>query len=119
MILIKNSERTIKAFENSWLMLVGFRKVISPYRLKSAHFISISAVTAQGIVFRETYSIMGFNDPSYFQPVFIVNPNIVLPDQLGANGIARISYPINCSIELSGSVELFEFDVVLVTDEGL
>jgi len=86
--------------------------------LQNGLYITIQAVTSQGVVFRQPYSIFGFNDPSYFQPVFIVNPNIVLPDQLRANGIGRISYPINCSIELSGSVDRFEFDVMLVTDEG-
>lgn len=81
-------------------------------------YITIHAVTAQGVVFRQPYSIFAFNDPSYYQPVFLVNPNIVLPDQLRANGIGKISYPIKCSIELSGSVEDFEFDIMLVTDEG-
>jgi Fic family protein len=81
-------------------------------------FITIHAATAQGTVFRQPYSISGFNDPSYFQPVFIVNPNIVLPDLLRTNGISKINYPIKCSVELSGSVDKFEFDVMLVIDEG-
>ncbi len=81
-------------------------------------YITIQAITAQGVVFRQPYSIFAFNDPSYFQPVFIVNPNIVLPDKLQANGIGRISYPIKCSIELSGSVDKFDFDIMLVTNEG-
>jgi Fic family protein len=81
-------------------------------------FITIHAITAQGTLFRQPYSIFGFNDPSYFQPVFIVNPNIVLPDQLRASGISKINYPIKCNVELSGSVGRFEFDVMLVIDEG-
>jgi hypothetical protein len=51
----------------------------------------------------------------------IVNPNIVLLDQLGSiggNGMFKIDYPVKCSIELSGSVERFDFDVMLVTDQG-
>jgi Fic family protein len=82
-------------------------------------YITVKAVTSQGIVYRQPYSIFGFNDPSYFQPAFIVNPNIVLPDRLKTNNsIYKMSYPIKCSIELSGSVEKFDFDVMLVTDEG-
>lgn len=81
-------------------------------------YITIHAVTAQGLTVSQPYSIFAFNDPSYFQPVFLVNPNIVLPEQLRANGLGKISYPIQCRIELSGSVENFEFDVMLVTDEG-
>lgn len=81
-------------------------------------FITVQAVTSKGVVFRQPYSIFGYNDPSYFQPVFIVNPNIVLPDQLKTNGIYKIDYPIKCNIELSGSVDKFDFDVMLVTDES-
>jgi predicted transcriptional regulator len=82
-------------------------------------YITVHAVTSQGIVYRQPYSIFGYNDPSYFQPVFIVNPNIVLPDQLkDNNGIYKMSFPIKCQIELSGGVEIFDFDVMLVTDES-
>jgi hypothetical protein len=81
-------------------------------------YFTIQMVTAQGVVFRQPYSIAGFNDPTYYQPVFIINPNIVLPDQLQPNGIGKMNYPIKCTIELSGSVERFDFDVMLVIDEG-
>jgi len=80
--------------------------------------LTIEAVTAQDIVYRQLYSVASYNDPTYFQPVFIVNPNIVLPDVLKKSGIQKISYPIKCSIELTGSVAQFNFDVMLVTDEG-
>jgi hypothetical protein len=70
------------------------------------------------VAFSQPYSIFGFNDPTYYQPVFIVNPNIVIPDQLSGNGVFKIDYPIKCRIELSGSVDLFDFDVMLVTDQG-
>lgn len=81
-------------------------------------YITIHAVTSKGVVFRQPYSVFGYNDPSYFQPVFIVNPNIVLPGSLGSSGVFKIDYPVRCQIELSGSVEKFDFDVMLVTDEG-
>ena len=81
-------------------------------------FITIQAVTSKGVVFRQPYSIFGYNSPSYFQPVFIVEPNIAMPDQLRSNGAFKIDYPIRCQIELSGSVDEFDFDVMLVTDEG-
>lgn len=81
-------------------------------------YFTIHAVTNKGIVIRQPYSIFGFNNPSYFQPVLIVEPNIVLPDQLRSNGALRIDYPIRCTIELSGSIDQFDFDVMLVTDEG-
>jgi hypothetical protein len=81
-------------------------------------YITVQAVTSQGVVLSQPYSIFAFNNPYYFQPVFIVNPNIVLPDQLRTISVGKLSYPIKCSIELSGSVEMFDFDIMLVTDEG-
>ncbi len=84
-------------------------------------YIIVRAVTSKGMIFSQPYSISGFNNPTYYQPVFIVNPNIVLFDQLGSVGsksMFKIDYPIKCSIELSGSVERFDFDVMLITDQG-
>lgn len=81
-------------------------------------FLTIQAVTSKGLVYRQSYSIFGYNRPSYFQPVLLVEPNIVLPDQLRSNGALRIDYPIRCTIELSGSVDQFDFDIMLITDEG-
>ena len=84
-------------------------------------YIIVHAVTSKGVKFSQPYSIAGFNDPNYYQPVFIVNPNIVLLDQIGSigsNSKFKIDYPIKCSIELSGSVERFDFDVMLITDQG-
>lgn len=81
-------------------------------------YFTVHALTSKGVVFKQQYSIPGFNDPNYFQPVFIVNPNIVIPEHLGANGVFKIDFPIKCRIELSGSIDDFDFDVMLVTDEG-
>lgn len=85
---------------------------------KNGLYLIIQAVTSKGVVIRQSYSIAGYNDPSYFQPVFLVEPNIVLPDQLRSGGAFRIDYPIRCQIELAGSVDQFDFDIMLVTDEG-
>lgn len=81
-------------------------------------YIMVQATTSTGMVFRHPYVLSSFNDPSYFQPVFIVNPNIILPDQMRVGGIQKLDYPIHCTVELSGSVEIFDFDVMLVTDEA-
>jgi hypothetical protein len=69
-------------------------------------------------VLRQLYSIASFNDLTHFQPVFVVKPNIILPDVLKTSEIQKISYPVRCSIELIGSVDRFDFDAMLVTDEG-
>lgn len=80
--------------------------------------LTIKAVTNKGIVITQSYSIFGFNNPHYFQPVLLVEPNIVLPDQLRSNGALKIDYPIRGTIQLLGAVDQFDFDVMLVTDEG-
>lgn len=81
-------------------------------------FIIIKAITSKGTVIQQSYSIYGFNDPSFFQPVLIVNPNIVLPDKMGEKGVLKINYPIRYTIQLSGSVDKFDFDVMLISDQG-
>lgn len=85
--------------------------------LRNGLVITINAKTSEGVKYSQPYTILGFNDPSYYQPVFLVNPNIVLPEQFSKN-IGKVNYPILCSVELSGSVDVFEFDVLLIIDEG-
>lgn len=80
--------------------------------------VTLQATTSKGVVFSQPYSISGYNNPSYFQPVFIIEPNILIPDQLRSNGAFKVDYPIQCRIELSGSINQFDFDVMLITDEG-
>jgi Fic family protein len=130
-ILLTNAER-IKEFVLPQLgSYVQIKKIVltplfewkhpdewSKKLIQNGLYFTVQMVTAQGVILRQPYSIASFNDPAYFQPVFIVNPNIVIPDQLQKNGIGKISYPIKSSIELSGSVERFDFNMMLVTDEG-
>ena len=81
-------------------------------------YLNIRIVTSKGVIMSQTYSIFGYNDPNYFQPVFLVNPAIIIPHQLKLDPISKLDYPIKGAITLSGSVDEFEFDVMLVTDEG-
>ncbi len=53
-----------------------------------------------------------------YQPVFIINPSIVLPDQLQSNPIIKLRYPIRGAITLGASLDRFDFDVMLVVDEA-
>jgi|GEM_PF-6400172 len=41
-----------------------------------------------------------------------------MPDQLRSAGEFKINHPIKCQIELSGSAEMFDFHVMLITDKG-
>lgn len=80
--------------------------------------IFIEARTAQGLIFRMQYALSTFNDPHYYQPVFLLPAPIGLPDILKTNGAQRLDYPIQCSIILEGSTPVFDFEVMLITDEG-
>jgi Fic family protein len=80
--------------------------------------ITLRAVTSTGAVYSQQYVLSSFNNPHNFQPVFIVSPNIAVPDSLRMARTPRFDYPIKCEVELTGSVEPFDFEVMLVTDEG-
>ena len=80
--------------------------------------LTIRAVTSTDAIHSQQYVLSDFNNPHNFQPVFIVTPNIVIPDSLRTTRTQRVDYPIKCNIELTGSVVAFDFDVMLVTDKG-
>jgi Fic family protein len=130
-IVLTNEERTKEFTLSQAGAFIRIKKIVLTPKFDWKHpnewsaklsqnglYFTIHALTSKGVSFSQPYSIFGFNDPTYYQPVFIVNPNIVIPDQLGSNSVFKIDYPIKCSIELSGSVENFDFDVMLVTDQG-
>lgn len=81
-------------------------------------YFTATIITSQGSKMSHTYSIFGYNDPSYYQPVFTINPIIVLPDQLQSNPVIKIKFPVRGAITLGGSIDKFEFDVMLVVDEA-
>ncbi|RYY89580.1 MAG: Fic family protein [Chitinophagaceae bacterium] len=85
--------------------------------LTNGLYVKIKAITPNDSTFEKGYSIATFNHPSYFQPVFIVHPNIMLPEIFHTAGMPRITYPVKGSIELLGAPLQFDFDVMLVTDE--
>ena len=78
--------------------------------------LTLRAVTSTGVVHSNQYVLSSFNNPHNFQPVFIVSPNIAVPDSLRMARTPRFDYPIKCEIELTGKT--IDFDVMLVTDEG-
>lgn len=81
-------------------------------------YFTATIITSEGSKMSQTYSIFGYNDPTYYQPVFIINPSIVLPDQLQSNPIIKLRFPIRGAITLGASLDKFDFDVMLVVDEA-
>ena len=80
--------------------------------------ITVRLATGRGAEFSQSYSIEGYNDPNYFQPVFLVNPGISIPNQLVQGAPFKVDYPIKCIISLSAITEALDFDIMLVTDQG-
>lgn len=81
-------------------------------------YFTMRCITSKGTVFEQHYDISSYNNPTYFHPVFVIAPHIVLPDQLKSNQLFKVDYPVKGTITLSGSADRFDFDVMLVTDEG-
>jgi hypothetical protein len=75
--------------------------------------------TGKGTQMTQTFSIAGYNRPDNYHPVFLVSPNIVIPDHFVANGLFKNDFPVHVAIELKGSVDQFDFDVMLVCDEKI
>lgn len=81
-------------------------------------YLTLKAVTGSSIVITKDFSVFAYVTPMNYQPVLNVEPNMVIPGLLHTAGVKRIDYPIRCCLTLSGSVDVFDFDVMLVIDEG-
>jgi Fic family protein len=81
-------------------------------------YFTATIITSQQARMEQTYSIFGYNDPNYYQPVFTINPMIVLPDQLQSNPIIKLHYPIRGGISFGSSIDKYDFDVMLVVDKA-
>ncbi|MCW3091400.1 MAG: Fic family protein [Ferruginibacter sp.] len=62
------------------------------------------------------YSIMP--DPFQYQPVFLINPPINIPNSIVDKTAFKSDYPIQVTIQLLSSTERIDFDVILIYDES-
>lgn len=80
--------------------------------------LTLKAVTGGSIVITKDFSVFAYVTPMNYQPVLNIVPNIVIPELLRTASVKRIDYAFHCTLTLSGSVKVFDFDLMLVFDEG-
>jgi Fic family protein len=81
--------------------------------------LEISCFTSIGVNKGQTYSISGFNNPYYYEPVFTLNHPIHIPGNLWEGMPNDNEYPINVVIELTSKAQDWQFDVMVVYDAAL
>lgn len=68
---------------------------------------------------QQPYSIIAFNNPYYFEPVFTLSSPIHIPANIWEGAPNDNEFPIKVVLELSGATPIFQFDVMLVYDAAL
>ncbi|MEO6127721.1 MAG: Fic family protein [Ferruginibacter sp.] len=86
--------------------------------MKNGLYIQVTCTNKNGIIVSQPYSVSSYNSPYYYQPVFSLSQAIVIPDSLWEKTISKKDFPISVTIELLGTTENFDFDVMLVYDEA-
>ncbi|MBN8665937.1 MAG: Fic family protein [Chitinophagales bacterium] len=81
-------------------------------------YMQVTITTNKGSIFKQPYTLSGFNNPYLFQPVFTLSQPISIPKSLTSDDLYEVHYPLKVTLELLGSVEQFSFDVLVVYDEG-
>ncbi len=80
-------------------------------------FLQITCATNTGRTVTESHSIMAYNHPSYFQPVFTLSSHpIIISSDLWGKNLSIYDYPVTTLIELKGSTKHFDFEVKIVYD---
>ncbi len=81
-------------------------------------FLEITVETNRSSTYRQPFALSGFNNPYLFQPVFTLPQPINIPEFFEPNGFYKLHYPLKVKVELKGSIDKFNFDVLIVYDEG-
>ena len=96
-----------------WNMPDEWSMKLSSQRL----YFKITGYNNRGESFTQQHFLDEFNNEHYFKPEFkLINP-INIPSDLMSKIPIFDDYPIKIEIELSGSVEKFDFDTMFVYDE--
>ncbi len=77
----------------------------------------ITGYMSKGGAFSDAYPLISYNNPMYFEPKFNLTPGLNIPESITMKAPKMNEYPIKITIELMGSVEKFEFDVMFVYEE--
>ena len=86
--------------------------------VKNGLMITITCINSNGVKVSQPYSVSSYNSPYYYQPVFSLSQSIKIPDSLWEKVPYKKDYPIQVTIEMTGTADKFDFDVMLVYDEA-
>lgn len=87
--------------------------------INQALMINITCYNSKGVKRLQPYSISTFNNPYYYEPSFTLSSPIHIPVSLWEEIPNDNEFPIKVTIELSGEIPTFDFDVLLVYDAAL
>lgn len=79
----------------------------------------ITCTNYRGEVRQQPYSIAGFNNPYYFEPVFTLSSPIHIPANLWEGLPNDNEFPVKVMIQLSSMAEKYQFDVIIVYNAAL
>jgi Fe2+ or Zn2+ uptake regulation protein len=77
----------------------------------------IISYTNKGGSFSDSFPLISFNNPMYYEPKLNLVPTISIPESITMKVPKMNEFPIRILIELMGSVSQFEFDVMFVYNE--
>jgi Fic family protein len=83
---------------------------------RSGMVLTVHLKTPKGSVVTQPFYIFGFNEPDNYQPVFDVD--IDVPNGIGPEISFKMDYPVQGVFSLSGNFDPYEFDMMLVYDQG-
>ncbi|MEQ9591562.1 MAG: Fic family protein [Cyclobacteriaceae bacterium] len=78
--------------------------------------IQVTCYSSRGDSVSQSYSIMAYNHPSYFQPVFSLNTPINISSDFWDETLTANDYPIGIAIELISTASKIDFEVQVVYD---
>lgn len=87
--------------------------------LKENIQLKITCHNNKGGKIEQPYSIIAFNNPFYYEPVFTLSDPIHIPGSLWEGFPPDNEFPINVSLEIFADKPDFQFDVMLVYDAAL
>ena len=79
-------------------------------------YLQVTCINNRGGTVSQPYSIMAYNHPTYFQPVFTLNNPINISSDFWDKTPTVNDYPIKISIELLGTTPEFDFEVKVIYD---
>ena len=86
--------------------------------IREGLYLQVTITTNKTSIFKQRYTLSGFNNPYLFQPVFTLSQPINIPKSLADDDLYEADYPLKVTVELLGSVEELSFDVLVVYDEA-